>query len=278
MTAERILFYLFALSACGGAIAVVLSQNIVRMGFWLMVSLSSTAALFFLLHADFVAATQLLIYVGGTLVVLIFGVMLTANKSYLKIRMSPGDLVVAGGVAFLLIALLASTTTGVDWDRRSLEAVVLSDAGKAAVQESDDAGDEEYKAIHVGDEHFHQLADADSLSDDEAKALLSRWMKAGLKFAPHSESGGTGRPIGFGLLGLRPDRDLTDSKGLVPAGDGFYVHRLTPHGKDVKGKPSSSSTGYLLPFEIASVHLLVVLIGAGYLARAKRRIGDDETV
>ncbi len=34
----------------------------------------------------------------------------------------------------------------------------------------------------------------------------------------------------------------------------------------------SLSSGYLLPFEIVSVHLLVVLIGAAYLARAKRRV------
>jgi NADH:ubiquinone oxidoreductase subunit 6 (subunit J) len=34
-------------------------------------------------------------------------------------------------------------------------------------------------------------------------------------------------------------------------------------------------SGYLLPFEIASVHLLVVLIGAGYLARAKRRAANS---
>ena len=50
-------------------------------------------------------------------------------------------------------------------------------------------------------------------------------------------------PIGMALLGVRPD---------------------LPNG----------GTGYLLPFEIASVHLLVVLIGAAYLARAKRRIDD----
>ena len=50
------------------------------------------------------------------------------------------------------------------------------------------------------------------------------------------------------LLGLRPDRDLD--------GDG-----------------DQKSAAYLLPFEIVSVHLLVVLIGAAYLARAKRARG-----
>ena len=73
------LFLLFATSTCLGAIAVVISQSVVRMAFWLVVSLGSVAGLFFLADADFVAATQLLIYVGGTLVLLIFGIMLTPS-------------------------------------------------------------------------------------------------------------------------------------------------------------------------------------------------------
>lgn len=61
------------------------------------------------------------------------------------------------------------------------------------------------------------------------------------------DEGNTARPLGLALLGVRPDEDL---------------------GKD---SGATLSTGYLLPFEIVSVHLLVVLIGAAYLARAKRR-------
>ena len=74
MNGAEILFLIFALATCLGAIAVVVSQNVVRMAFWLMVSLGSVAGLFFLLRADFVAAAQLLIYVGGTVVLLVFGV------------------------------------------------------------------------------------------------------------------------------------------------------------------------------------------------------------
>jgi NADH:ubiquinone oxidoreductase subunit 6 (subunit J) len=42
---------------------------------------------------------------------------------------------------------------------------------------------------------------------------------------------------------------------------------------EVSEIPKRKQIGYLLPFEIVSVHLLVVLIGAAYLARAKRRRG-----
>ena len=83
---EELLFWLFAVLVCGGAIAVVATQNVVRMAFWLVVSLGSVAALFFLLDADFLGAAQLLIYVGGTVVLLVFGVMLTASGPYTQIR------------------------------------------------------------------------------------------------------------------------------------------------------------------------------------------------
>ena len=86
MTGAEILFLIFAAATCGGALAVVFSQNVARMAFWLIVSLGSTSGLFFLLRADFVGATQLLIYVGGTVVLLIFGVMLTDSGPYLRIR------------------------------------------------------------------------------------------------------------------------------------------------------------------------------------------------
>jgi NADH-quinone oxidoreductase subunit J len=83
-------FWVFAVTAVAGALMVVISQNVVRMAFWLIISLGATAGLFFSLNADFVGSAQLLIYVGGTLVLLIFGVMLTASAPFLKMKTSPG--------------------------------------------------------------------------------------------------------------------------------------------------------------------------------------------
>ena len=61
-------FFLCASVACLFAVGVLLATNIVRMAFYLVISLSATAGLFFLAGADFVGAMQLMIYVGGTLV------------------------------------------------------------------------------------------------------------------------------------------------------------------------------------------------------------------
>lgn len=184
------LFNFFALATCLGAVAVVVSQSVVRMAFWLVVSLGSVAALFFLADADFVGAAQLLIYVGGTLVLLVFGVMLTASGPYMKIETSPAETVVAGLVGLLFLFMVFSCLSNVDWE------TTRSEIAEAT--------------------HLEQSPEFDDGSE-----------------------GNSLRPIGFALLGARPDQE---------------------------GAP-----GYLLPFEIASVHLLVVLIGAAYLARAKRR-------
>ena len=72
------------LRVCAGA--CLFTSNIVRMAFYLMLSLGAIAGLFFLAGAEFVGAMQLMIYVGGTLVLLVFGVMLTAQARFITMR------------------------------------------------------------------------------------------------------------------------------------------------------------------------------------------------
>ena len=76
--------------------AVVVTGNIVRMACYLVVSLAAVAGLFFLAGADFLGAVQLMVYVGGTMVLLVFGVMLTARGPVRldedrRRAMDPGD-------------------------------------------------------------------------------------------------------------------------------------------------------------------------------------------
>jgi hypothetical protein len=87
---------------------VVLSANIVRMAFYLVISLAATAALFFLAGADFVGAMQLLIYVGGTLVLLIFGVMLVEDRSSREDPAGNNHGRSLGGGALLAVRLAAA--------------------------------------------------------------------------------------------------------------------------------------------------------------------------
>jgi NADH-quinone oxidoreductase subunit J len=71
-----------------------------------------------------------------------------------------------------------------------------------------------------------------------------------------------------------PALDPATSPQSATLGEGFLGVGNGPAHADGR-KSSVIRTTYLLPFEIVSVHLLVVLIGAAYLARAKRRRGGD---
>jgi len=131
-----------------------------------------------------VGAMQLMIYVGGTLVLLVFGVMLTAQAPFVSIKTTTGDRVLAGVVGAALLAVLLQSAFSVPAWRQPAAGTVAAPAAT---------------------------------------------------------------PVGMALLGVRVDEPAAGS----------------PQG--------AVRSGYLLPFEIVSVHLLVVLVGAAYLARAKKR-------
>lgn len=181
-------FWVFALATCAFAVAVVASSNVVRMAFYLVLALGASSGLFYLAGADFVGAMQLLIYVGGTLVLLIFGVMLTAQGPFVSMKTPGGEWVMAAVVGGGLLAVLLATVYGVD---------------------------------------------AWTYSQQHADGVVEP----------------TSTPIGLML-------------------EGVAVEKLD----DANLKVREGKSGYLLPFEIVSVHLLVVLVGAAYLARSKKRV------
>jgi NADH:ubiquinone oxidoreductase subunit 6 (subunit J) len=183
MTVYSFLFYLVAALTAMCAIAVVVTDNIVRAAAWLLFTLAGVAGILFLLGANFVGATQLLVYVGGTLVLVVFGVMLTAQGPFISMKAGAAEWALSTLVGLLLFGTLA---------------------GAIATKRMDFPGG--------------QANDSEEMTNTNT--------------------------LGLSLLGVK---------------------EATP---EVKGR---KQMGYLLPFEIVSVHLLVVLIGAAYLARAKRR-------
>ena len=90
MTLYDIVFYFFAVVTIVSGGIVVLSKNIIYSAFALLFTFFGVAGMYVLLNADFLAVTQLLIYVGGILVLLLFGVMLT-NK-VVSVEMKTGVL------------------------------------------------------------------------------------------------------------------------------------------------------------------------------------------
>src|SRR5215203_3805453 len=77
MEISTAVFYLIAIITVGSAVVVAFSRNIIYSAFSLLGTFAGVAGLYVFLGADFVAAVQVLIYVGGILVLILFAVMLT---------------------------------------------------------------------------------------------------------------------------------------------------------------------------------------------------------
>jgi len=108
-------FYLFAIVTLVSAGVVVYSRNVIYSAFSLLFTLCGVAGIYVLLNADFLAVTQVLVYVGGILVLLLFGVMLT-NK-VISVDMKTGTMQTYPGS--LLSAMVAGALCGIfiisDW-------------------------------------------------------------------------------------------------------------------------------------------------------------------
>ena len=115
MTGDAIVFYLFAVVTVASAAVVVLARSLIYSAFALLFTFFGVAGLYVLLGADFLAATQLLVYVGGILVLLLFGVMLTHKLYDLDLRsevtqFGAGIIMAAG-----LFAILTATAWRTQW-------------------------------------------------------------------------------------------------------------------------------------------------------------------
>ncbi|MGA7162207.1 MAG: NADH-quinone oxidoreductase subunit J [Bacteroidota bacterium] len=106
-----IIFYFFAFVTVVSAAVVVFSRNIIHSAFSLMFTFFGVAGLYVMLNADFLAVTQVLIYVGGILVLILFGVMLTTRV--INVEMKTGTMHIVP--ASILVALLAGTLCGIFW-------------------------------------------------------------------------------------------------------------------------------------------------------------------
>lgn len=112
---EAVLFYLVGGTAAVSAIGVCVSKNVVRMAVWLFITLGSVALLYFLLAATFIAAIQLIVYAGGTLVLLIFGVMLTSKSPWVRFDAKPIELVLGGATCGAMLVALCTLLYRTVW-------------------------------------------------------------------------------------------------------------------------------------------------------------------
>ncbi len=133
------LFYGFAALTVLSAWGIVAGRNIVRMAVYLLLTLAGVAGFYFMLSAEFLAAIQLIVYAGGTLILIVFGVMLTSRHPTAHIIATGWErvlgVVVATVLAVLLLIALAGTpawpTTGLG---TSIHAGGAGVAGYSSVQ------------------------------------------------------------------------------------------------------------------------------------------------
>ena len=81
MSVELILFYIFAAVAVLSAILLITRKNVVHSAVCLAATLLSVAGIFLTLRAEFLAGVQVIVYVGGILVLFVFVIMLVENKN-----------------------------------------------------------------------------------------------------------------------------------------------------------------------------------------------------
>ena len=129
MEVSEFVFYLFALLTVVSALAVATLPNVVHAAFSLMVTLFSVAGLYVFLQADFLAATQVIVYVGGILVLILFGVLMTSSKLVMKVSIEVSMWQMFGGifVSSALLAVLLLLTFETPWNVLS-EVVDSSDS------------------------------------------------------------------------------------------------------------------------------------------------------
>jgi NAD(P)H-quinone oxidoreductase subunit 6 len=131
-------FYAVAAATVAGALAVAFSKNIVRSAFALLAVLFGAAAMYALMKADFVFAIQILVYVGGILVLIIFAIMLT--QRIVDVNLSNPSVPTAWGAAavlsVLLILLIAIFAYQADLPKAAAPGALPSEAMTAKVGES----------------------------------------------------------------------------------------------------------------------------------------------
>jgi NADH:ubiquinone oxidoreductase subunit 6 (subunit J) len=115
MDLSTAVFYLVAILTVGSAFIVAFSSNIIYSAFSLLGTFAGVAGLYVFLGADFVAGVQLLIYVGGILVLILFAVMLTHRITDVEITNRAAGRIPALIITGLFIYLLIQTVRQTPW-------------------------------------------------------------------------------------------------------------------------------------------------------------------
>ena len=133
MTLYSLIFYFFAAITIISAVYLVTTKNIIHSAVSLFITLFGIAAIYVLLYADFIAITQIMVYIGGILVLLIFGIMLTNRITDVDLKTKNLSDIPAAIFVTVLTALLVFILMTTNWKIApvpSQENVTINQIGK----------------------------------------------------------------------------------------------------------------------------------------------------
>ncbi len=239
MSYEEVIFYFVAAVTVLGALGVVVARNVVHSALFLILALLAVAGVFILLSAEFLAIVQILIYGGAVTILILFVMMLTRVRDMPQALDGP-QRPFAALAAGAFLALSALAVVSADWPGETEKITVVplasgfADSGSLLIEPLDTVA-------------------TDVEVDDRAPFAV-------------------GEPIRIGREEMQvvalDGRTLTVTRG-------FEDTTATTHvvGTDVKvlrqGLGDALFRIWAVPFEVASLVLLVALIGAIILARSE---------
>lgn len=121
LVAQNVGFGLISLMMIGAALRVVTVNNVVHAALWLVVVLSGAAAQYLLLSAEFVAITQILVYVGAVMVLFLFGTMLTRARIGAESDLNNKNWALGIPVALLMLGVMSYVIIDGFGDERLIE-------------------------------------------------------------------------------------------------------------------------------------------------------------
>ncbi|MES2426684.1 MAG: NADH-quinone oxidoreductase subunit J [Bacteroidota bacterium] len=140
MSLAQILFYVMAFVVIASALFVAGSKNLVRSIFMFFITLFSLAGLYVLALADFVAVTQIVIYVGGVLVLILFAFMLSGKETLDILKQQKSKFISLNKLPAILLAVLffvVMVNVIVKVDANNLTWIKQVTAANAAIKPND---------------------------------------------------------------------------------------------------------------------------------------------
>ena len=154
--AQNIFFAVIALVMIYAAFRVVTTANVVHAALWLVVVLAGVAVQFLFLGAEFVAVTQVLVYIGAVIVLFLFGVMLTRASMGDDETVAGEKRAMAAVVGVLLFAVMAIALVDSFEDDRVVAGAERDADGEYVLDEAGAIITEPQKVQEVSDSIFSQ--------------------------------------------------------------------------------------------------------------------------